>query len=171
MQNPDIWSDKDKVSKIGQEIKEKKEILEKLNSWTQTLDDSEASIELQDKELIETSYKDIKNLEKELEKFELQQMLSGEYDSADAILTINSGAGGTDAQDWASMLLRMYMRWAESRGWKVELLDKLDGEEAGIKSATIKISGKHAFGYAKAEKGVHRLVRICLLYTNDAADE
>lgn len=160
MQNPAIWSDKDKVSKIGQEIKEKKEILEKLNSWTQTLDDSEASIELQDKELIETSYKDIKNLEKELEKFELQQMLSGEYDSADAILTINSGAGGTDAQDWASMLLRMYMRWAESRGWKVELLDKLDGEEAGIKSATIKISGKHAFGYAKAEKGVHRLVRI-----------
>ena len=160
MQNPDIWSDKDKVSKIGQEIKEKKEILEKLNSWTQTLDDSEASIELQDKELIETSYKDIKNLEIELEKFELQQMLSGEYDSADAILTINSGAGGTDAQDWASMLLRMYMRWAESRGWKVELLDKLDGEEAGIKSATIKISGKHAFGYAKAEKGVHRLVRI-----------
>lgn len=160
MQNPDIWSDKDKVSKIGQEIKEKKEILEKLNSWTQTLDDSEASIELQDKELIETSYKDIKNLEKELEKFELQQMLSGEYDSVDAILTINSGAGGTDAQDWASMLLRMYMRWAESRGWKVELLDKLDGEEAGIKSATIKISGKHAFGYAKAEKGVHRLVRI-----------
>ena len=114
MQNPDIWSDKDKVSKIGQEIKEKKEILEKLNSWTQMLDDSEVSIELQDKELIETSYKDIKNLEKELEKFELQQMLSGEYDSADAILTINSGAGGTDAQDWASMLLRMYMRWAES---------------------------------------------------------
>ena len=160
MQNPDIWSDKDKVSKIGQEIKEKKEILEKLNSWTQMLDDSEVSIELQDKELIETSYKDIKNLEKELEKFELQQMLSGEYDSADAILTINSGAGGTDAQDWASMLLRMYMRWAESRGWKVELLDKLDGEEAGIKSATIKISGKYAFGYAKAEKGVHRLVRI-----------
>ena len=160
MQNPDIWSDKDKVSKIGQEIKEKKEILENLNSWTQMLDDSEVSIELQDKELIETSYKDIKNLEKELEKFELQQMLSGEYDSADAILTINSGAGGTDAQDWASMLLRMYMRWAESRGWKVELLDKLDGEEAGIKSATIKISGKHAFGYAKAEKGVHRLVRI-----------
>ena len=160
MQNPDIWSNKDKVSKIGQEIKEKKEILEKLNSWTQILEDSETSIELQDKELIEISFKEIKNLEKDLEKFELQQMLSGEYDNADAILTINSGAGGTDAQDWASMLLRMYMRWAESRGWKVELLDKLDGEEAGIKSATIKISGKYAFGYAKAEKGVHRLVRI-----------
>ena len=87
-------------------------------------------------------------------------MLSGEYDEADTILTINAGAGGTDAQDWANMLLRMYMRWAENRGWKVELLDKLDGEEAGIKSATIKITGKYAFGYAKAEKGVHRLVRI-----------
>ncbi len=87
-------------------------------------------------------------------------MLSGEYDNADAILTINSGAGGTDAQDWASMLLRMYIRWIEKRGWKSELLDKLDGEEAGIKSATIKISGKYAFGYTKAEKGVHRLVRI-----------
>ena len=87
-------------------------------------------------------------------------MLSGEYDSADAILTINSGAGGTDAQDWASMLLRMYMRWVENRGWKCELLDRLDGEEAGIKSATVKITGKYAFGYAKAEKGVHRLVRI-----------
>ena len=160
MQNPEIWSDKDKVSKIGQEIKEKKDILEKITNWSQTIEDSEKAIELEDKELIELSFSDIKNLEKEIEKFELQQMLSGEYDSADAILTINSGAGGTDAQDWASMLLRMYMRWAESRNWKVELLDKLDGEEAGIKSATIKISGKYAFGYAKAEKGVHRLVRI-----------
>lgn len=160
MQNPEIWSDKDKVSKIGQEIKEKKDILEKITNWSQTIEDSETALELADKELIELSFSDIKNLEKEIEKFELQQMLSGEYDSADAILTINSGAGGTDAQDWASMLLRMYMRWAESRNWKVELLDKLDGEEAGIKSATIKISGKYAFGYAKAEKGVHRLVRI-----------
>ena len=87
-------------------------------------------------------------------------MLSGEYDDADAILTINAGAGGTDAQDWASMLLRMYLRWAEQRGWSAELLDKLDGEEAGIKSATFKISGKYAFGYSKAERGVHRLVRI-----------
>ena len=113
-----------------------------------------------DIELIEQSFRDIQDLKKSLDKFELQQMLSGEYDEADAILTINSGAGGTDAQDWASMLLRMYLRWIENRGWKSELLDKLDGEEAGIKSATIKITGKYAFGYAKAEKGVHRLVRI-----------
>ena len=161
MQNPDIWSDKDKVSKIGQEIKEKKEILEKLNSWTQTLDDSEASIELRDKELIETSYKDIKNLEKELEKFELQQMLSGEYDSADAILTINSGAGGTDAQDWASMLLRMYMRWADAHGYKVTITDMQEGDEAGIKSVTMTIEGnEYAYGYLKSENGVHRLVRV-----------
>ena len=87
-------------------------------------------------------------------------MLSGEYDEADAFLTVNAGAGGTDAQDWANMLLRMYMRWAESKGWKIDLLDKLDGDEAGIKSATIKITGKYSYGYAKAEKGVHRLVRI-----------
>ena len=99
-------------------------------------------------------------MEKALEKFEVKQMLSGEYDEADAILTINAGAGGTDAQDWASLMLRMYIRWAESHEWKVELLDKLDGDEAGIKSATIKITGKFAYGYAKAEKGVHRLVRI-----------
>lgn len=160
MQDPNIWTDTAKVTKIGQDIKEKKEILEKLSHWSQTIEDAQVAIELGDKDLIAISYEEIQKQEKELEKFELQQMLSGEYDSADAILTINSGAGGTDAQDWASMLLRMYKRWAESRGWKVELLDKLDGEEAGIKSATIKISGKYAFGYSKAEKGVHRLVRI-----------
>lgn len=160
MQDPNIWTDNNRVSKIGQEIKDKKETLEKLTRWEQIVEDSETSIELSDKELIEASLSEIKEIEKEIEKFELQQMLSGEYDNADAILTINAGAGGTDAQDWASMLLRMYMRWAESRNWKVELLDKLDGEEAGIKSATIKITGKYAFGYTKAEKGVHRLVRI-----------
>ena len=160
MQEPDIWNDTQKVSKIGQDIKEKKEILEKLNLWEQTVDDCETSLELGDNELIQLSFESLKTIKSEIEKFELQQMLSGEYDSADAILTINSGAGGTDAQDWASMLLRMYMRWVETRGWKYELLDKLDGEEAGIKSAAIKITGKYAFGYAKAEKGVHRLVRI-----------
>ena len=160
MQNPDIWSDTAKVSKLGQEIKEKKDIISKFENWQSIIDDCNASIELSDSDLIEDSLAQLKDMSKDLEKFELEQMLSGEYDSADAILTINSGAGGTDAQDWASMLLRMYLRWVEKRGWKSELLDKLDGEEAGIKSATIKISGKYAFGYAKAEKGVHRLVRI-----------
>ncbi|MBD5401591.1 peptide chain release factor 2 [bacterium] len=160
MQNPEIWTNTNRVSKIGQEIKEKKELLSNINNWFQTIEDSETSLELEDAELINTSFEDMQKLEKELEKFELQQMLSGEYDSDDAILTINAGAGGTDAQDWANLLLRMYLRWAEKKEWKTELLDKLDGEEAGIKSATVKLSGKYAFGYAKAEKGVHRLVRI-----------
>lgn len=160
MQQPDIWSDNDKVSKLGADIKEIKENLTMLSNWQAVLEDAEISLEMQDEELISESFENVKSLEKEVDKFEIQLMLGGEYDEADAILTINAGAGGTDAQDWASLLLRMYMRWAENKGWKVDLLDKLDGDEAGIKSATIKISGKYAFGYAKAEKGVHRLVRI-----------
>lgn len=160
MQDPQIWSDSAKVSQIGQEIKEKKEIISKITNWTKIIDDCNAAIELSDKDFIDDCLNQLKNTEKEIAKFELEQMLSGEYDSADAILTINAGAGGTDAQDWANILLRMYTRWVEKRGWKYELLDKLDGEEAGIKSATIKITGKYAFGYSKAEKGVHRLVRI-----------
>ena len=160
MQSPDIWTNSAKVSKIGQQIREKKEILDKFNNWFAVIDDCNVALELSDPDLISDSLNQIKNISIELEKFELQQLLSGEYDSADAILTINAGAGGTDAQDWASMLLRMYLRWVEQRGWKSELLDKLDGEEAGIKSATIKITGQYAFGYTKAEKGVHRLVRI-----------
>lgn len=117
-------------------------------------------MELDDEGLISESFENIKKLESALDKFDLEQMLSGEYDKNDAILTINSGAGGTDAQDWAQMLLRMYMRWAQIHNWECELLDRSEGEEAGIKSATIKISGKWAYGYSKAEKGVHRLVRI-----------
>lgn len=160
MQSPEIWSDKVKVSKLGARIREIKENLERLSTWQRVIEDSEVSLEVGDMELIAESLESVKRVEKDIDSFEIRLMLSGEYDEADAILTINAGAGGTDAQDWASMLLRMYMRWAENRGWKVDLLDKLDGEEAGIKSATIKISGKYAFGYAKAEKGVHRLVRI-----------
>lgn len=160
MQSPDIWSDKSKVSKIGSEIKEIKENLQMLSKWNGAFEDAEVSLEMGDGDLISESYSSLQELEKELDKFEIRLMLGGEYDEADAILTINAGAGGTDAQDWASMLLRMYMRWAENKDWNVNLLDKLDGEEAGIKSATIKVSGKYAFGYAKAEKGVHRLVRI-----------
>lgn len=116
--------------------------------------------ESDDESLWEELQNSIESLEKEMNEWEVKMTLSGEYDSYDAILTVNAGAGGTDAQDWAQMLLRMYTRWAESKGWKVELLDKSDGDEAGIKSATIKVSGKYAFGLAKAERGVHRLVRI-----------
>ena len=125
------------------------------------------ALDLDDDDLLEETKTNLSKLEKELDKYDIQKMLSGEYDDANAILTVNAGAGGTDAQDWANMLLRMYTRWAESKGWRAELLDKSDGEEAGIKSATIKITGKFAYGYAKAEKGVHRLVRISPFNAND----
>lgn len=155
-----MWSDQKKASQLGGEIRSIKDNLEFLTKWQQVLDDCEVAVDIGDEDLINETSKNLDNMENALDSFEVTQMLSGEYDQADAILTINAGAGGTDAQDWASLLLRMYTRWADSKGWKVELLDKLDGEEAGIKSATIKITGKYAFGYAKAEKGVHRLVRI-----------
>lgn len=160
MQSPDVWADQKKASDLGAKIRNIKDDLEFLKTWKNVLDDAEVAFDIGDNELIGESVEKLKSMERACDSFEVKQMLGGEYDEADAILTINSGAGGTDAQDWASMLLRMYTRWAEKKGWKVELLDKLDGEEAGIKSATIKITGKFAYGYAKAEKGVHRLVRI-----------
>ena len=160
MQTPEIWSNQKKASELGSQIREIKDNLEFITKWQGVLDDTSIALEIQDEDLLLESAQNIKDMEKALDKFEIKQMLSGEYDDADAILTINAGAGGTDAQDWASLLLRMYTRWVESKGWKFELLDKLDGDEAGIKSATIKITGKFAFGYTKAEKGVHRLVRI-----------
>ena len=160
LQSPEVWADQKLASELGQESKEIKQTLDMVSMWDTTIEDAETAYELGDEELISEIDSSLFDLEKSLDKFDFQKMLSGEYDSADAILTVNAGAGGTDAQDWASMLLRMYTRWAEKKGWQVELLDKSDGEEAGIKSATIKISGKYAYGYAKAEKGVHRLVRI-----------
>lgn len=160
MQTPEIWGNQKKASELGSRIREIKDNLEFIDNCVSTLEDSVTALEIGDSDLINECFEHLNDMEKSLDKFEIKQMLSGEYDEADAILTINAGAGGTDAQDWASLLLRMYTRWAESHNWKVELLDKLDGDEAGIKSATIKITGKYAFGYSKAEKGVHRLVRI-----------
>lgn len=160
MQTPEIWGNQKKASELGARIRDIKDNLEFIDYCVNTLEDSVTALEIGDSDLINECFENLNEMEKALDKFEIKQMLSGEYDEADAILTINAGAGGTDAQDWASLLLRMYMRWAESHNWKVELLDKLDGDEAGIKSATIKITGKYAFGYSKAEKGVHRLVRI-----------
>lgn len=160
LQSPDVWSNQELASSLGQQSREIKDNLDLISSWQTILEDIEVAIELEDEDLLAEVGENFTKLEHELDKYDIQKMLSGEYDEADAILSVNAGAGGTDAQDWAEMLLRMYMRWAESKGWKVELLDKSDGEEAGIKSATIKITGKFAYGYAKAEKGVHRLVRI-----------
>lgn len=160
MQSPEIWSNQKKASELGSQIRDIKDNLAFLDKWQGVIEDIETAIEIGDEELINETTSQLMQMEREIDKFEVKQMLSGEYDEADAILTINAGAGGTDAQDWASLMLRMYIRWAESHDWKVDLLDKLDGDEAGIKSATIKICGKYAYGYSKAEKGVHRLVRI-----------
>ena len=160
LQDPSVWADQKVATEIGQQVREIKDKISLFESWNTILDDVQAAQEIGDEELIKESEQALVELEKGLDKYDIQQMLSGEYDDADAFISINAGAGGTDAQDWANMLLRMYIRWAESRNWKVELLDKSDGEEAGIKSATIKVIGKFAYGYAKAEKGVHRLVRI-----------
>ena len=160
LQDPSVWTDQKLATDIGQQVREIKDKISLFESWNSILDDVQAAQEIGDEELIKESEQALVELEKGLDKYDIQQMLSGEYDNADAFISINAGAGGTDAQDWANMLLRMYIRWAESRNWKVELVDKSDGEEAGIKSATIKVTGKFAYGYAKAEKGVHRLVRI-----------
>ena len=160
LQDSNVWSNQKLATEIGQQVREIKDKINLFSSWKTILEDAQTALEIGDEELIKESDSSLLELETQLEKYDIQMMLSGEYDEADAFLSINAGAGGTDAQDWASMLLRMYVRWAERRGWKTELVDKSDGEEAGIKSATIKISGKFAYGYSKAEKGVHRLVRI-----------
>ena len=160
LNSPEIWANQKLASELGQKLRDLKENIANIELWQQIIDDAQTAYETKDDELIREAEYNLSRLETLLDRFDFQKMLSGEYDEADAILTINAGAGGTDAQDWAQMLLRMYMRWAESKGWKTELLDKSEGEEAGIKSATIKITGKYAYGYAKAEKGVHRLVRI-----------
>ena len=160
LQDPSVWANQKLAGEIGQQTREIKDKISLFEGWKSMLEDAQTAHEIGDEELIRESENALIELEKQLDKYDIQQMLSGEYDEADAFLSINAGAGGTDAQDWANMLLRMYLRWAETRGWKTELVDKSDGEEAGIKSATIKITGKFAYGYAKAEKGVHRLVRI-----------
>lgn len=137
--------------------------LQQWNTWNRQWSDWQVLLEVALEEGDESIAAEIeagcKRLNDELEKFEFQRLLSGEYDDSSAIVTINAGAGGTDAQDWAEMMLRMYLRWCQNRGFKTELLDQSDGEEAGIKSATFKVDGPFAYGYMVCEKGVHRLVR------------
>ncbi len=160
LKRENIWENQELSSKLLKEQKEINSKLNKLNCWKNILDDSLVALELEDENLILECRDNLENLEKEFDKFDLENMLNGEYDKNSAILTVNAGAGGTDAQDWTDMLLRMYLRWAQLKGFSTELLEKSDGDEAGIKSATIKVEGLYAYGYSKAEKGVHRLVRI-----------
>lgn len=161
---PDFWDNQEEAQKTLQQLNELKSNLEQYYQWERILEDTKAIIELlelENDETLQTEAQDnLTRLKHELDRWELQQLLSGPYDSKGALLTINAGAGGTDAQDWAEMLLRMYTRWAENQGYKVHLAEISEGEEAGIKSATLEIEGRYAYGYLKGEKGTHRLVRI-----------
>jgi peptide chain release factor 2 len=147
-----------------QELNDLKSHLQQFYDWKSRLEDTKAIVELLELEadaaLLAEAQTNLSNLNRELERWELQQLLSGPYDDKGAVLTINAGAGGTDAQDWTEMLLRMYTRWGETQGYKVHLTEISPGDEAGIKSVTLEIEGRYAYGYLKAEKGTHRLVRI-----------
>ncbi len=161
---PDFWDDQAKAQDVLQELSDYKASLAQLRQWQTNLEDTDAILELlqadSDEALFQEAQGTVTQLSHELDQWELQQLLSGPYDRKGAVLAINAGAGGTDAQDWAEMLLRMYTRWAEQNGFKAHLVEMSEGEEAGIKSATLEITGRYAFGYLKAEKGTHRLVRI-----------
>lgn len=159
-----FWNDKNAAQKVIQQINMRKDLIDAWNSIKIHAQDVASLIELaeetNDNSIESEISKDIEKIQAEVENLELKNMLSGPDDAKNALLTIHSGAGGTEAQDWAEMLLRMYTRWCERHGLKVYLADMLEGEGAGIKSVTLEVLGKYAYGYLKAENGVHRLVRI-----------
>jgi peptide chain release factor 2 len=161
---PDFWDNQAIAQQQLQTLNDYKSNLEQVQTWTRTLDDARAILELleleDDESLLSESETTLKQLSRELDQWELQQLLSGPYDKEGAVLTLNAGAGGTDAQDWAEMLLRMYTRWGEQNGYRLTLVEKSDGDEAGLKSVTLELEGRYAYGYLKGEKGTHRLVRI-----------
>ena len=163
-QDPDFWNDAAKAAKISQEKTRTERILETYNNANDALADAKEYFELakseKDEETLEMLFEDAENLESHIKALEVQMMLSGEHDSNNAIVSIHPGAGGTESQDWASMLYRMYLRWAERHGFKTEVLDYQPGEEAGIKDVSFIIKGENAYGYLKVENGIHRLVRI-----------
>ena len=164
MSEPSFWDDPDKAQLTMQELTAVKDSVVKYKSLNAQYEDMSILWEMGTEDKDESVYDDVNEaitaVKQQIEELELELMLSGEYDASNAILTLHAGAGGTEAQDWTQMLLRMYVRWAERRNLKVETMDLLPGDEAGVKSATIMISGRNAYGYLKAEKGVHRLVRI-----------
>jgi len=163
-QGADFWSDAKHAAKIQQEKNRILSMLKKYNDAAGAVEDAKELLEMAqsegDSETIEELYSDAENLREKVTKLEIEMMLSGEDDAKNAIVTIHPGAGGTESQDWASMLYRMYLRWAERMGFKVEELDYQAGEEAGIKDVSFIVKGENAYGYLKAENGIHRLVRI-----------
>jgi len=157
---PELWNDPESARHLMQRLSRLQDDVNYWNSLRQQIADTQELLSLEDEELLPDLEAETGTLEAELERAEFRLMLSGKYDQGDAIFAIHAGAGGTDAQDWAQMLLRMFLRWAERREFQTEILDSLDGEEAGIKSATVGVSGPYTYGYLKAERGVHRLVRL-----------
>ncbi len=164
MNAPEFWNDLEKSQKINQELKSLKSKVNKYNGFKTRLEDTEVLIqlglEMQDLSVKDEVLSGVDKLEKDLEAMQLETLLKGPYDSNNAIISLHAGAGGTESMDWVSMLLRMYTRWCEKKGYEVKTLDFLAGEEAGVKSVTLHVIGENAYGYLKAEKGVHRLVRI-----------
>lgn len=164
MEAPGFWDDPDRSNKLMKELKGLKDVVGKGNQLKTQYEDIETLIEMgyeeEDPEMVTEIREELDNFIESFEELRINTLLSEEYDKCNAILKLNAGAGGTESCDWASMLYRMYTRWAERKGFTVEVLDFLDGDEAGIKSVTFQVNGENAYGYLKSEKGVHRLVRI-----------
>ncbi|AEH51121.1 peptide chain release factor 2 [Pseudothermotoga thermarum] len=160
--SPDIWNDQKSASEIGKKLRRAKKLLEDVTKIDRILEEIEIGLELSDEdpEFVQDVERRVTNLEKIVKQFQLDLILNDPMDQNNAYLSVHPGAGGTESHDWAQMLLRMYMRWAEKKGFEVELVDFQPGEEAGVKSATLLIKGEYAYGYLKHERGVHRLVRI-----------
>lgn len=164
MEEPGFWDDLEKSQNYMKELKNLKDTLEKVRVLEQQRDDILTLLELgyeeKDETLIPEIEQELNDFVEKLESLRLTTLLSGEYDKDNAILTLHAGAGGTESCDWASMLSRMYQKWADKKGFETQILDFLDGDEAGLKSVTLQINGLNAYGYLKSERGVHRLVRI-----------
>jgi peptide chain release factor 2 len=163
MQETSFWEDINKAGEITQEAKRIKDKLDYFSSLNTRVEDVEILFELLEEDDEETPKEiigEVKEISKEIENLKIQILLSGEYDRNNAILTLHTGVGGTDANDWTEMLLRMYTRYCDKMGYKLQTLEYLEGDEAGIKSVTLRVEGEYAYGYLKAEKGIHRLVRI-----------
>lgn len=163
MELPTVWDDPERAQALGKERSDLDLIVSTINNLTTGLADAESLLELaveeDDADTVTEIESDLGDLDAELEKLEFRRMFSGEMDSSNAYLEIQAGSGGTEAQDWANMLLRMYLRWAERRGFKTEIVELQEGDVAGVKNATVHIQGEYAFGWARTETGVHRLVR------------
>jgi peptide chain release factor 2 len=170
MSDSDFWSNSQKAQESSQRLARLKEDLALFNGFQSRIEDLETLLELaeseEDESLEEEIQSELTDLENKLEQVEFKLMLNGLHDRSGAILDIHSGAGGTESQDWADMLLRMYLRWCEKKGFTTQIIDMLDGEEAGIKSVTVIVTGEYAYGYLRAEAGVHRLVRLSPFDTN-----